>query len=134
MTSSEFQPGCRLSAVDVAVLVVAAIAVLIMIWIDGVFAGVIAFVVGHFYLFCNVFRLSRVPELIWAAIFLSLAIPTLVADWPGWQMTFSVSAAATILLVALEIRQPYYHGLWWEAVNPRLPQWWEERNRTAEGE
>lgn len=131
MPSPEFQPGCRLSSLDVVVLIVAGIIVAAVSPFHLWFALVVGFVVGHFYLFCNVFRLSRLPELVWAAIFLGLSSGTLLADWPGWTWTFLLSAIASTVLIALETRQPHYHGLWWEALNPGLPQWWDARHGHA---
>jgi hypothetical protein len=131
MQSREFQPGCRLSTIDVVVLLAAIIAAALAYGYQPWLSMTIVFVFGHFYLFCNVFRLSRLPELIWAALFLGLAISTMLADWPGWPTTFAVSAVATIFLIANEMRQPSYHGLWWETVNPGLPQWWEAQDAAA---
>ncbi len=91
-------------------------------WWLGVAAG---FVLAHFYLFCNVFRLSRSLELIWAGIFVTLATTTVLWDTPGWWPTLGASLCVTVLVVALEMRKPSYHGIGWHWINPGLRAWWE---------
>lgn len=85
----------------------------------------ILFVVGHFFLFCNVVRMSRPSELIWAGLFIAMMTSTMLAGAPSWPMTLALSFATTIVLVALEVRKPSYHGVFWRRLNPRLPEWWE---------
>ena len=92
-------------------------------------AAGIAFVVGHFFLFCNVFRIRRAPELIWAGVFTTLATATVVVGTTDWTATFAVSALLTVVLVAIEMRHPSYHGLFWRQVNPHLPEFWRSRQR-----
>jgi hypothetical protein len=88
---------------------------------------VIAFVVAHFFLFCNVFRMSRPLELVWAAIFVGLAGSTVVNEAPGWMVTVAGSLVVTVVVIAIEMRSPAYHGIAWQRLNPKLPQWWESR-------
>ena len=59
MTALEFNPGFRLSLFDIVVL----------------------FVLGHFFYFCNITRMSRIPKLIWTVCycFLSKLDPNLKA-------------------------------------------------------
>ncbi len=58
-----FQPGFRLSAIDIAVICAGAVATVVF-WQRTWWIGfVIAFVTAHFFLFCNVFRISRPLEL-----------------------------------------------------------------------
>jgi hypothetical protein len=86
-------------------------------------------VVGHFFLFCNVFRVSRALELAWSGVFTVLAAATLASGYPGWYFTAAISLAMTVAVVALEMRKPSYHGIFWQRVNPRLPEWWNEKNQ-----
>ena len=58
-----FKPGFRISIIDTFVIVIAITASTLLHKTDIVFSVAIIFVVGHFFLFCNVFRLSRKPEL-----------------------------------------------------------------------
>lgn len=68
----EFNPGFRLSKLDVLILVVSAVAAFFLWDVSSQFSTVIVFVVLHFFYFCNITRMSRVPELIWAASFVLL--------------------------------------------------------------
>ena len=127
MEKPRFQPGFRMSPIDGAVLVVGATAAGLS-WSTSPSTGfVIAYVVGHFFLFCNVFRVARVPELVWAALFLALAVPTIALGQPGWPITISLLLAATVVIVCLEMRKPSYHGVGWKRLNPELPAWWNEQ-------
>lgn len=126
MPQPEFQPGCRLSKLDVGVLVcgtIGAVAAWSFVWWVGF---VIAFVVAHFFLFCNVVRMARPLELIWAATFVMLAGATVVFETPGWMIAIAGSLVVTVLCVCVEIRKPSYHGIAWRRLNPMLPQWWND--------
>ncbi len=59
MAERKFQPGFRLSGLDVIVLVVGGVASAYAMTVDRWFGIAIAFVVLHFFLFCNVLRMSR---------------------------------------------------------------------------
>ena len=89
----------------------------------------IAFVVGHFFLFCNVFRLSRGLEMIWAVAFIFVMLKFyLYSDGPGRSlMTIALwSLTTTVFVVFLELRKPSYHGTGWSRINPNLRRWWDE--------
>jgi hypothetical protein len=86
---------------------------------------IIAFVVAHFFLFCNVVRMARPLELTCAAAFLALASATLLTEAPGWPITTGLSLAVTLVVVVLQMRNPSYHGLGWQRINPELRAWWE---------
>ncbi len=124
-----FAPGARLSRLDAGVLFVTAAGCGWLAKEAPLVAAGIAFVVGHFFLFCNIFRIRRIPELIWAAVFTSLVAATVLAGPPGWDATFGASALLTIVLVAIEMRHPSYHGLFWQRVNPGLSDYWRETQR-----
>lgn len=122
--SQRFAPGFRLSVLDVVVLALGGLGTW---WLgaDEWWAGmIVGFVVGHFFLFCNVFRIARGAELIWAAVFVALSGATLLTEAPGWAVTISASLLLTVLLVVLEMRKPSYHGIAWQWVNPQLHSWW----------
>lgn len=123
-----FQPGFRLSVTDLVVMVVGASGAFLLSRIDSNLAFVVGFVVVHFFLFCNVFRLSRPPELIWATSFTLSAAATITLSWPGWTTTFVGAAALSALLIAREMGKPHYHGIWWRRLNPTLESWWDARS------
>ena len=127
MRDQPFSPGFRLSKTDVLVLLIAAISSAAVgstdIGVDRVIAFVIAFVVCHFFLFCNVFRISRPLELVWAGVFLVLGVCTIFFSTPAWPATFLLAFVVTIIVVLIEMRKPSYHGILWQRINPRLRDW-----------
>lgn len=131
MTSdSSFNPGFRLSLFDVVVLIawmIGAFVVGSQVWWAGL---VIAFVVGHFFLFCNVFRIARKPELIWAAVFTVLTGSTVLTQKPSWIVTFTMSFLVAVVLIYRETKKPHYHGIGWQRVNPGLREWWEKQRES----
>ena len=131
-----FAPGFRLTTLDVMVLFVGAIATLILANITWWWGFVVGFVLCHFFLFCNVFRIARSLELVWAGVFGVLACGTIAIDVPKWIITSAVSLAATVVLVIVEMRKPSYHGIGWSRINPELPVWWDTQmaNSTARHE
>jgi hypothetical protein len=121
---SGFAPGFRLSTLDGVVLAIGAIASILLglqVWWWGY---VVAMVVGHFFLFCNVFRISRTLELAWAAAFLGMAGGTVVAESPGWIIATLATFGVTFMVIAAEMCKRSYHGIWWERINPELRAWW----------
>lgn len=125
MKKREFNPGLRIAPFDCVILlagIVGAISAGQKIWWAGF---IIAWVVLHFFCFCNVFRVSRTPEIIWSVAFIMIAIPTLTIGIPGWPITMGLSLIFSIALIWEETRQPRYHGIFWKQWNPKLPQWWE---------
>src|SRR5262245_56032743 len=68
MPAPQFNPGFRLSKLDIGVLVVGTI-LAVVLWQETWWMGfIVAFVVCHFFLFCNIFRIARPLELIWSAV------------------------------------------------------------------
>ena len=121
---STFKPGFRISLFDVVMLIAGMIGAVVagsQVWWAGL---VIGFVVGHFFLFCNVFRIARKPELIWAAVFVVLTSSTVLTQMPGWTVTFILSFLVAVVLIYLETKKPHYHGIGWQRINPGLREWW----------
>ena len=134
MKQSAFAPGFCLSFVDGFVLLggVAGIVILSMfVWWWGFVLG---FVLGHFFLFCNVVRMARPLELFWSGVFVALAGATIVLETPCWLVTALLSLVVTGIVVAVEMRKPSYHGVGWKWINPGLPAWWESRMAERAGE
>jgi hypothetical protein len=125
MQPSDFKPGFRLSVIDVVVLIAGAIGSVLLSSMTWWWGFVVAFVIGHFFLFCNFIRASRPLELCWSAVFVALAIGTIIIEFPGWLATALLSLGATTAVVILEMRKPSYHGIGWQRINPALPAWWE---------
>ena len=121
-----FRPGFRISEIDVGVLILAALGSALLARFDESLAVATAFTVAHFFLFCNVLRMSRPPELAWAALFVALAASTILLGMPGWTQTFVVMLAATAVLAGVHALRPSYHGAFWRQINPNLPDWWKK--------
>ena len=126
-----FSPGFRLSALDVIILIVGVAGAVYFghqTWWIGL---VIGFVVGHFFLFCNVFRMSRPLELAWATVFTGLAAGSIAAEFPSWTITIVLSLCTTFLVVALEMKRSSYHGVGWQKINPGLRERWEAQTNQS---
>lgn len=120
-----FEPGFRISVLDTAFVLVLAAAALYSGSSGSLFAAVaFATPAVQFFLFCNVFRVRRAPELAWAALCITIFVT-------GRQLGASpltlVAASGLLgaLVIGLEMRHPSDHGVWWRRVNPQLPEWFE---------
>lgn len=102
--------GFRFSATDGLAIVVCAGAT---IWGQnqiGSTAWFFPFVLGHFFLFCNVFRIPRKLELFWAGGFILIATLCLAADVSSLHAMWLV-LPVTIGVLVYSIRLPGYHGV-----------------------
>lgn len=122
---SKFAPGFRISLLDILVLMCGAVGAFVVGRDSSWHGAAIGFVVGHFFLFCNVFRIARAPELVWATIFTAMGCGTVAVKFPGWPATFGVALVCTVILVVREMRKPNYHGVAWRHINPGLEAWWQ---------
>jgi hypothetical protein len=113
---------------DVIVLVAGATGAVLaaqVLWWLGL---IVALVVGHFFLFCNVFRVARPLELAWSVLFVALAGGTIAFDQLGWPVALSITLIGTLLVILAQVRKPSYHGIAWERFNPKLRDWWEAQD------
>jgi hypothetical protein len=120
----KFSPGFRISIMDLGILVGGAIAAISISRFDVWLGIAAAFVVAHFFLFCNVLRLSRPPELIWAGLFIALAVAASNRFIVSWPVAFFLSVVLTLVLALAEFRRPSYHGVGWRTINSGLVDWW----------
>lgn len=120
MEDPSFSPGFQISWVDVLVLGIG-LAGSILMGLQAWWAGsVVGFVVIHFFLFCNVFRIPRAMELVWSAVFVLLAGATILVNLPGWIATFAASLVLSSFLAWRTTRRDDYHGIYWKVWNPGL--------------
>jgi len=103
--------GFRFSAIDAAVLCIAALGTWLLYPITPTYAWLIPFTVGHFFLFCNVVRMRRPQELIWAALFLVnfAALAFLVPPF-AWPRMLALQLPVTLALTWLTVRSDQYRG------------------------
>ena len=115
--------GFRCSQLDLFVLATAIPAAWWLWEHVGPIAGAVPFAVGHFFLFCNVFRIQHTKELLWAAMCLVNISAWMIAERFDWWLILAVQSPLTVALIALEMRDPSYHGVWARRINPRLDQY-----------
>ena len=127
MPPRPFNPGFRLDAIDTLVLVAGAAGAIFLAQVEWWMGLIIGFAVGHFFIFCNVFRVAKPLELTWSAIFVVLAGSTIATGQPGWMVTVATTLVATLAVIVMQVRKPSYHGVAWQRFNPRLPEWWESQ-------
>ena len=127
MPPRPFNPGFRLDAIDTLVLVAGAAGAIFLARVEWWMGLIVGFAVGHFFLFCNVFRVAKPLELTWSAIFVVLAGSTIATGQPGWMVTVATTLVATLAVIAMQVRKPSYHGIAWQRFNPKLPEWWQSQ-------
>ncbi|BBM87844.1 hypothetical protein [Candidatus Uabimicrobium amorphum] len=115
LTSSK-KPGFRLSIVDVVFILFSGVATYIVYPYLLSFTWIIPLVVGHFFLFCNVFRVRRNLELLWAAVFCGNIIVHFYTHF-SWTTVLMVQIPATVLVITLQIISPNYRGIFYKWKN-----------------
>jgi hypothetical protein len=111
--------GFQISASDIAVMIFCAIATAAFWLMIGSFSLVFAMALGHFFLFCNVFRIHRKWELIWAAAFVVNVFAWTAAGEFYWGRVLAIQLPITAFLIALEMTRPRYHGIGARRINAR---------------
>jgi hypothetical protein len=103
--------GLRFSVVDAVTLIVGA-SVTVWMWSrDPKFALIVPFTLAHFFLFCNVFRGTRGPELIWATVFLVNITAWNANGGINWPAICAIQLPLTAFLLWRETTKPWYHGI-----------------------
>ena len=114
---SERKEGFRLSVVDVVFIAAAVAATVFLRERLGDSVWVIPFAVGHFFLFCNVFRVRRKYELIWVALFFVNVTAWAGLDGFSWIRVLASQLPFTLLAIGLEMRSREYHGIGCRRIN-----------------
>lgn len=117
MTAHRRTWGFRFSAVDAAAIAICTVATVLLWQPSEGMAFLFPFVLGHFFLFCNVFRVRRKPELIWAAVFLANFGGWWASGHFSWLGVMAIQLPLTATLIVLETRQPWYHGIFARRLN-----------------
>ena len=77
-------------------------------------------VLVHFFLFCNVFRVRRKLELLWAVLFVvNVAVWTAVGDLDCWWV-LAIQLPVTVAVIMTEIRSEQYHGVFCRRAGEEL--------------
>jgi hypothetical protein len=121
--------GFRCSWFDIAVLLSALV---LSLWLHSArfpLWWIVPMVAGHFFLFCNVFLVWQRWELLWAGVFvLNVAAHLAIDQVDGWSVLLW-QTPVTIVVILLQVRSPWYHGIFAERLNPRLPDFLEGHTR-----
>ena len=128
MQAPAFRPGFRFSAIDATVIALAIAAGFAAANYSTDLVVMAAVVVVHFFLFCNVFRVARKPELCWATVFLACAALHVLTSGSIWPALLAVVLATTALVIWRATCKASYHGVLWRRLNPDLPQWWQRQH------
>ena len=90
-------------------------------WIGWCFLGPVALLfpvtLGHFFLFCNVFRFRRSYEIYWSLVFLLNVGAWLFRGQLPWLSILAIQTPVTLAFILLEMKSPRYHGVLWERLN-----------------
>lgn len=112
------RPGFRFSTADAAIIVTVSVATWVFRDDLGQMALLPLVVLGHFILFCNVFRLRRSYELFWAVAFVVNVAAWQFAGRFAWPNVLLAQTPLTLLLIAAEMRGRRYHGVGYRWINP----------------
>lgn len=103
--------GIRLSATDAVVLLAGA---LLTFWLHRrafPLWWTVPMVLGHFFLFCNVFLVRRKLELVWAGVFfLNATLHFFLGKWDAWPAC-GWQVPVSIFVIVRELLSPSYHGV-----------------------
>ncbi len=103
--------GFRFSILDAVVLLVGA-GLPWLLWSPvGHLALLIPFTVFHFFLFCNVLRVPRGCELLWAGVFVVNVGTWVVSGAFTWWGVLGVQLPVTVAVLAYALQLPSYHGI-----------------------
>jgi len=121
-----FKPGFRISLTDAAFLAVMLPLGGYLLLQGAALAGAAVLTATlQFFLFCNVFRIRRKPELAWAGAYLAIFAAAHYREWDPL-LTAMLALAGGAVAIAIELRHPGYHGVLWKRINPGLREWFAE--------
>ncbi len=108
--------GFRFSLTDAVVILVCAGATWGLRQPIGPLILVCPVALGHFFLFCNVFRVGRPSEIIWSVLFIVNCVVWVPFDVLGWLRLIAAQSPAALAVIALTITRRDYHGWGWSVV------------------
>lgn len=122
-----FRPGFRFAPTDALVLLAGAAAAWFAWRIEPWLGIAVLLPVALFFVYCNIVRMARPLELVWALAYAAGCVVRVQLGVPGWPWLVSGSVGLAAGLVVVQLRRPDYHGIGWQRINPQLPQWWATR-------
>jgi len=112
--------GFRFFPTDAVAILVCGIATWQGLRLIGPMAWACPAALGHFFLFCNIFRVRRNYELCWAAAFVLNALLWQLSGSLDWLWILICQGPLTLLAIGFEMGSPRYHGIFARGVNARL--------------
>jgi hypothetical protein len=112
--------GFRFSLTDAVALVAFGATVVILHQFGNSLWWVVAIVAGHFFLFCNIFRVVRRRELIWGSIFVLNIGFWLLLGRLDWFNVLACQLPVSAGVIAWELKAARYHGIFANRLNPAL--------------
>ena len=119
--------GFRFSSTDAAALLAFGSAIAILHRFGSSLSWIVAIIASHFFLFCNVFRVVRRRELIWAAAFVMNVAFWLALGRLEWFNVLACQLPITAGVIAWELKATRYHGVFAARLNARLTDYLEGR-------
>jgi len=115
--------GFRLSFVDALVLTAGAVFSWWLAEMEFPLWWIVPAALGHFFLFCNVFLVWRRWELLWAGVFVLNVATHLALGRTEWLSPMLFQLPFTVLVIAWQMKSPWYHGILAERLNPKLAEY-----------
>jgi hypothetical protein len=112
--------GFRFSTTDAIVICLAAAAAVVLQRLENPLWWMLIIVAGHFFLFCNVFRIRRKFEFSWAVLFLINFTVWLWLEKLDWLPVLGTQLPITTCIVLAELRSSRYHGIFALQTNSQL--------------
>lgn len=108
---SQRRRGFRFSVTDLIAIMVCAVVTWLLWPVLDKIALLFPITLGHFFLFCNVFRIRRSFELIWAAAFIvNVGYSSFVPPF-HWPTILAWQTPLTATLIVMECCSERYHGV-----------------------
>ena len=126
MSNPNFQPVFRILKHDIPFIIIGLFFMAYFFNSNFDLSLISFFAVSHFFLFCNIFRIRRKPELLWAGVYVLLCYLKNFTYFNNWLLPIGLSISLSSLLIFLETKHPSYHGVFWRKFNPKLESWFNE--------
>lgn len=109
--------GFRCTRADLFVIVLAVLSAVSLCSLLPALSLLVFFVIVHFFLFCNVFRVGEALELVWSGVFVA-SVAAGVTLGLAWWIVLALPFGCTLLVIARSLKSPDYHGIGCQRVNP----------------
>ena len=119
--------GFRFSIIDAVALAAFAIVIAGLRWLGSSLWWLVATVAVHFFLFCNVFRVTRRRGLIWDALFILNVGLWLLLGRLDWSTVLACQLPVSVGVIAWEVKATRYHGIFADRFNIHLKDYLEGR-------